>query len=175
MQFFKYYTLWVITMKSFLGKITFLIIVCLVLVCSAAYAATEYTDGDYTYVLSGKNATITAYSGAGEGELAIPSSLGGHTVTAIYVEAFADCTKLTKVTVPDTVTSIAVGAFKGCTSLEEMTLPFIGSYKGAENVESALFGYIFGSGGENPTRQYYKNKNYMDCAIPQSLKKVTIL
>lgn len=161
-------------MKSFSGKITFLIIVCLVLVCSAACAATEYTDGDYTYVLSGKNATITAYSGAGEGELAIPSSLGGHTVTAIYVEAFADCTKLTSVTVPDTVTSIAVGAFGGCTSLEEMTLPFIGSYKGAENDSNAAFGYIFGSEGENLTRQYYKSQNYKDWAIPQSLRKVTI-
>lgn len=161
-------------MKSFYGKIMLLIIVCLVLLCSAAYAATEYTDGDYTYVLSGKNATITAYSGAGEGELTIPSALGGHTVTAIYVEAFADCTKLTKVTVPDTVTSIAVGAFKGCTSLEEMTLPFIGGSKGAENDQNATFGYIFGSEGENLTRQYYKNQNYKDWAIPKSLKKVTI-
>ncbi len=161
-------------MKSFSAKIIILLIMCIMCSAFGAYADTGDTDGDYVYVLAGKNAVITAYKGSGEGELTIPSTLDGYTVTGIYVKAFANCNKLTSVTVPDTVTSIEVGAFSGCTSLEEMTLPFVGSYKGADNSESGLFGYIFGSEGENLTRQYYKNQNYKDWAIPKSLKKVTI-
>ena len=44
-------------------------------------------------------------------------------VTTIGWFAFADCTSLTSVTIPDSVTEIGDGAFYGCSSLESITIP----------------------------------------------------
>ena len=46
-----------------------------------------------------------------------PKSPAGDTVTAIGDYAFAGCTGLTSVTIPDSVVSIGGSAFNGCTGL----------------------------------------------------------
>ena len=51
-------------------------------------------------------------------ELCIPES-----VTLIGSEAFADCTALTEVIIPDSVTEIWTAAFGGCSSLTSVKLP----------------------------------------------------
>ena len=67
----------------------------------------------------------TAIPGASNafGSLAIPSTINSHRVTTIEVGAFADCTSLTSVTIPDSVTTIGDGAFADCTSLTSVTIP----------------------------------------------------
>ena len=67
----------------------------------------------------------TAIPGASNalGSLAIPSTINSHRVTTIEVGAFADCTSLTSVTIPDSVTTIEDGAFADCTSLTSVTIP----------------------------------------------------
>ena len=52
---------------------------CAALCCFSAAALTE---GDWEYQLLGNEAQITGYNGAG-GDIVIPSSLGGATVTEI--------------------------------------------------------------------------------------------
>ena len=47
----------------------------------------------------------------------IPSQIDGTTVSVIAPDAFADCTNLQTLTLPETVTTIGNGAFRGCTSL----------------------------------------------------------
>ena len=79
----------------------------------------------------------------------------------IYDNAFANCSNITSVVIPDTVLSIGSGAFSGCTSLEEITLPFVGESISSSNNH---FGFIFGA------TSYGTNANY----VPSSLKKVTI-
>ena len=57
------------------------------------------------------------------GAISIPSTLGGCPVKIIGSGAFANCTKLTGVTIPNSVTNIEDNAFFGCTGLTSMTIP----------------------------------------------------
>ena len=76
----------------------------------------------YTYTVEDNKATITGYDGPG-GEVVIPSTLDGYTVTAIDDEAFKDKTNITAVTIPEGVKTIGENAFHGCSNLETVTLP----------------------------------------------------
>ena len=80
-------------------------------------------DGDYTYTVSGGNATITGYTGAG-GPISIPATLGGYPVVAIGDYVFRYNSNLTSVTFPDSLTSIGNYAFAECTGLTSVgTIP----------------------------------------------------
>ncbi|MEI6796957.1 MAG: fibronectin type III domain-containing protein, partial [Methanomassiliicoccales archaeon] len=81
------------------------------------------TEGDYTYEVSGSPAvaTITGYTGSG-GAIIIPNTLGGYTTMAIGENAFAACTNLTSVTIPDSVASIGNQSFQSCTSLTSVSI-----------------------------------------------------
>lgn len=99
-------------------------------------AATE-TVGEYTwtYRIDGEGAVIHGvYDGSSysylpaasprpQGEVAIPSTLGGKPVTRIGVYAFNYCRDVTRVTIPASVTDIEFDAFRGCSSLAEVTIP----------------------------------------------------
>lgn len=56
-------------------------------------------------------------------EIVVPSEIDGHSVSRIGYQAFADCTNLTSVVLPDSVKNIENEAFKNCTSLESVVLP----------------------------------------------------
>ncbi len=79
-------------------------------------------SGDFTYTYSDTEATITKYNGSAS-DLAVPARLGEYDVTAIGDNAFADCTTLVNVTLPEGVTFIGYRAFSGCTNLASLTLP----------------------------------------------------
>ena len=129
--------------------------------------------------------------------ISFPSSL-----TTIRENAFKGCSSLTSLTVPDTVKTIEKGAFvncsglktvmiekggveslpeglfSGCSSIESITLPFVGESHSPSNVDSRLFGRIFGSepytGGveiKQKRGSYIGSNTYY---IPQNLKHVTI-
>ena len=57
------------------------------------------------------------------GEIIIPNSFKGLPVTAINYLGFANCGKLTHVTIPDTVTEIGIEAFQSCDSLKSIEIP----------------------------------------------------
>ncbi len=79
--------------------------------------------GDYEYKLSDDDtAKITNYKGSST-ELEIPSSLDGYIVTRIDEGAFADCTRLISVKIPDSVKSIGYSAFYNCESLTSIAIP----------------------------------------------------
>ena len=85
-------------------------------------AATAETDGDYEYdVLDDDTAEITIYTGEG-GDITIPSTLGGYTVSRIGYVAFAECSSLTSIDIPDSVTSIGDLAFFNCRGLTSVTI-----------------------------------------------------
>jgi hypothetical protein len=78
-------------------------------------------NGDYTYIMSNGEATITKYTGSG-GSITVPSTLGGYTTVAIGYKAFYYCTTLTSITIPDNVTTIGYQAFYSCTSLSTVNI-----------------------------------------------------
>ncbi len=101
--------------------------------------ATALTYGDFTYEVSGENATITGYSGTAS-NLTIPSKLDGKTVVAINEKAFTGNSYLKKVTLPDTLVRISSveyssrsGAFQDCKKLESVTI--------ADGTKDAVIGY----------------------------------
>mgnify|MGYP003295336352 CR=1 FL=1 len=59
----------------------------------------------------------------GYGVITIPSTHNEKPVTGIGDRAFADCTGLVSVTIPESVTSIGAGAFQNCTNLKKVTMP----------------------------------------------------
>jgi len=112
--------------------------VLLLLLSVSALKAAQY--GDFTYSTNGNNATITGYTGAG-GSVTIPGSIPVNginlPVISIGEEAFAGCTSLTNVIIPNGVTSIGDWAFDDCTSLISVTIPnFIINFSGGTSLTS---------------------------------------
>ncbi len=98
-------------------------------------------------------------------------------ISVIYGYAFANCSAVKEIEIPDSVLTIYEKAFNGCNSLEKISLPFIGSSREASGTYDAVLGYIFGranSGtlqygvvsGTSISGYYY--------AIPATLKSVTV-
>ena len=71
---------------------------------SVAVNAGAEVYGDFEYSVSGDTAEITKYKGSAS-TLVIPSEIDGKKVTGIGRMAFASCTTLTDVTIPDSVTA----------------------------------------------------------------------
>ena len=102
-------------------------------------------------------------------ECAMSSVTLSEGLTEIGEKAFANCTNLTTLVIPDTVTEIGKGAFYNCTSLESLTVPFVGKSDELSTTDDNenKIGYMFkgvsdiASGDEN---------NY----VPQSLRTVTV-
>ena len=57
------------------------------------------------------------------GDLVVPSTLGGYTVTSIGENAIASMGNLTSVSLPSSVTNIARAAFYGCFRMESISMP----------------------------------------------------
>ena len=76
----------------------------------------------FTLADNGREYIVSGYTGE-DTEVTIPSKHEGKKVTAIGVNAFRDCEKITSVTVPSTVKTIGRAAFSGCESLKEVTIP----------------------------------------------------
>ena len=126
-----------------------LLSVLMVMMSLTANAYDAEIDGIY-YNLSGSKATVTyrdnqyrSYSGS----VSIPESVSyngqTYSVTDISGLAFAYCTDLNSVTIPNSVTSIGKRAFVGCSSLQSATIPSsvteIGerAFEGCESLTSA--------------------------------------
>jgi len=108
-------------------KIALMLVFMILTTCfSGAFAETvptEYTSGDYTYiVLEDGNAQITGYTGTAE-TLEIPAQLDGYAVTSIGYHAFFNCWYPVQITIPDSITAIDDYAFEYCNSLTEITIP----------------------------------------------------
>ena len=96
---------------------------------SVAVNAGAEVYGDFEYSVSGDTAEITKYKGSAS-TLVIPSEIDGKKVTGIGRMAFASCTTLTDVTIPDSVTSIGDWAFSDCDTIVSVKIPDTVTYLG---------------------------------------------
>ena len=117
----------------------------------------SYTLAESTYVpkkgvfsysvnKDGNTCTITNFEGKQMGDLIIPETLDGYTVTAIKDFAFYYCTGFTgKLVIPDTVEKIGVASFAGCYNLMEIDLPQnlrhigLGAFIGCKGISNVVF------------------------------------
>ena len=103
--------------------LTVLFALVLFLSVNCTLTARAVTVDDLTYEIVDGEVTITGCNSDASGELIIPATIEGYSVTRIGSMAFSYCTSLTSVTIPDTVTSIGFSAFSYCTSLTSVTIP----------------------------------------------------
>lgn len=88
----------------------------------AAPEPIRMTSGDYKLLITGEEACIEDYTG-NAADLVIPTEVTGYRVTSIGERAFASCSFLTSVTIPEGVISIGFSAFGYCNWLNTITIP----------------------------------------------------
>lgn len=76
----------------------------------------------FGYIVNSDNKTcsIAALDHDTTGNITVPGTFAGYTVTGIGEGAFADCTGVTGITLPASVTAIGERAFYGCTGLTKI-------------------------------------------------------
>jgi len=114
------------------GAVALALVMVLALAPTLTPGVQALTSGDYEYEVSNGQATITRYIGSG-GNITIPSTLGGYSVTFIDRSAFWGCTSLTGVTIPSSVTSIGASAFSPCDSLTSIAVNVTNPNYASEN------------------------------------------
>lgn len=87
-----------------------LICVCFCLSAMTVCAANVYISKYLRYTVEDSSVTIVGYNGS-ESEVTIPARIAGNPVNTIAEGAFADCTTVEKVSLPDTIMTIEEGAF----------------------------------------------------------------
>jgi hypothetical protein len=96
----------------------------LLMVRAATFSVQALTVGDYTYTTNSAGlATITDFSTAYTGTLSITNTLGGCPVVSIGANAFASCSRLAEVIIPESITNIGGQAFYRCTKLTNAVIP----------------------------------------------------
>lgn len=131
-----------------------------------AEAATEYKSGYYTYsVDENGNATITDVNTSISGDVIIPSSLDGYTVTIISYMSFYGCDKLTSVTIPDSITGLDT-AFSWCSSLKSITVDKANKYYSSDE-----YGVLFNK-DKSELIQYPRGNERTKYVIPDGVKHI---
>lgn len=82
----------------------------------------EIKDGPLTFDIMDGEAKLTKCDESAEGKIAIPDKINSFPVTAIGDSAFADRTKITSITIPESVKSIGSDAFNCCEKLTSITI-----------------------------------------------------
>ena len=109
-----------------------LVTLLLALVATTALWAYDFeVDGIYYNILTDKTNEVGVTSGdlhgGYSGSVTIPATVTyngtTYSVTSIGYCAFADCSGLTSITIPNSVTSILEKAFSGCSGLTSITIP----------------------------------------------------
>ena len=98
-------------------------------------APNGFFDGDYVWLENENGMTLGGYLGNAT-ELIIPDEYKGKSVTSIGENAFADCSNLTSITIPNSVTSIEMAAFADCSGLTSITIP-----NSVTSIENNAFDY----------------------------------
>ena len=127
--------------------------------------------------------------------ITIPKEYNGSPVTAISATAFAGCTNLTEINIPDTVTTIPVTAFDGCSALENVNVYSTGvSYSRYVSYDGVLYdqgsigaqqaiqptympsaktgSYVIPDGVKIIPRSAFANSNISKVTIPASVETI---
>ena len=134
--------------------------------------STVVEDGTFIY----NGSSVKALNKDISGDLVIPETYNGVSITTIPEGAFSNCSKIKSIVLPNTITSIAQGAFAGCITLESITVPYVGLTPD-KTKDGGHFGQIFGTSsytGGTKVESYYGKYDSHYYYIPSSLRKVTV-
>lgn len=155
--------------KKFLSVFFSLTILLTAMLTGFTASAEELTEGFYQYSVYNGEACITDVDTSISGDVVIPSTLGGYKVVYIGESAFEGCTRINRITVPDTVKQIYAWAFWKCRNLEEIKL--------GNNVES-VGNYAFEDCSSIKEITVPENVEFFDiqaCRLCYSLETINIL
>ncbi|MBN2899647.1 MAG: leucine-rich repeat protein [Clostridia bacterium] len=141
---------------------------------SDIFVRAEFIMGDFTYEsISDKEIIITGYIGDG-GDVVIPSTIDGKTVSALDEYTFIFNTSVNSVRIPKTVIGLAPYAIMECINLSEVYFegdaPDIGEGDNIVSVASdfTVYYYVGSTGFTSPTWNGYDS-----VALPRPIPKVT--
>jgi hypothetical protein len=103
---------------------TVLILILIAVMTVTAYSQQYDSESDFEVKREGNGVAIVEYLGSKK-EVRIPPRIQNLPVTGIEEAAFAECTGITRVIIPDSVTYIGDWAFAKCASLTGITIPDI--------------------------------------------------
>ncbi len=177
-----YWVMYSIFMKVNLLKTIF---TALLLLCSIVASAHDIEEGGIYYRITDYTAKTVAVTYAGSdqyewqgeysGDVTIPSSVYGYSVTSIGDCAFTECPDLTSVTIPVSVTSIGDAAFCYCHGLTSVTIPAsvisigAGAFSGCSSLTSVRIPESVKSIGEGTFRGC---SSLADITIPESVTSI---
>ena len=109
-------------------KLLFLLVAMLSAMTAWAEVGDVFTVDDVNYKVTSeapKTVELTEYDywEKPTGDLVIPTTVKGYSVTSIGIYTFSLCRDLTSIEIPNSVTSIGVSAFQNCTGLTSITIP----------------------------------------------------
>ena len=93
---------------------------------SANTPAQEFTDEQgvkYTLTSNGNAYTVSGHTDACAGDVIIPATLNGCSVTSISDNAFNSCYGMTSIVIPNSVTNIGIRAFEWCDGMKSVSIP----------------------------------------------------
>ena len=99
---------------------------------------------------------VSVTEGYAEENVVIPEKYNELPVTEVAENAFAGCTSIKTMRIPDSVKRVGKGALSGCTSLESIVMPFVGaSVSDSADAPDSNMAYMFGhSSGSSWTQNY---------------------
>lgn len=94
----------------------------IILIVSLLFVSCSPSRNTGIFHINSDGSIVLNKAGTAEGDITVPSTVGGQTVKALHTAVFADCWKLRSVTLPDTITKVGARAFYDCSSLTSVTL-----------------------------------------------------
>jgi hypothetical protein len=125
----------------------------------------DKTEGNLSYSIKEEAITITKCNSSASGELSIPATIEGKSVTSIGSSAFSSCNKLTSITIPDSVTSIGDGALKSGSNLTTIEV-------GAGNPDYTDMDGVLFNKEKTALRIYPAGKTGDNYTIPDSVTSI---
>lgn len=125
---------------------------------------TDSISSEADFKFDAETGTITKYNGD-QTEVVIPSTINREAVKSIGKNAFADCSKLAKITIPDCITSIGTNAFGDCVNLTNIVVKYNNKYY--TSVDGVLFNKLKTEIIKYPEEK--KNESYI---IPNSVVSI---